>query len=177
MIKRCINKVIVYYGTVIVLASNYTEIQHSWSETWTWFKSVQKFFSHETQICLLIWGHRWIAGKNNETKRKIRIIDEESSNHEGEDTTDSDGVEELIKPDTDNMRTVQDLSSCTSSAKVFSTLDSRNGFWQIKGDWVLTYFTLQHPITTFSSPFGRCKFLQMPFGITSGYDFFQRTME
>ena len=42
-----------------------------------------------------------MAGKNNETKRKIRIIDEESSNHEGEDTTDSDGVEELIKPDTD----------------------------------------------------------------------------
>ena len=75
-----------------------------------------------------------MAGKNNETKRKIRIIDEESSNHEGEDTTDSDGVEELIKPDTDNMRTVQDLSSCTSSAKVFSTLDSRSGFWQIKGD-------------------------------------------
>ena len=25
MIKRCINKVIVYYSTVIVLASNYTE--------------------------------------------------------------------------------------------------------------------------------------------------------
>ena len=40
MIKRCINKVIVYYSTVIVLASDYTEIQHSWSETWTWFKSV-----------------------------------------------------------------------------------------------------------------------------------------
>ena len=75
-----------------------------------------------------------MAGKNNETKRKIRIIDEESSNHEGEDTTDSDGVEELIKPDTDKMRAVQDLSSCTSSAKVFSTLDSRSGFWQIKGD-------------------------------------------
>ena len=47
---------------------------------------------------------------------------------------DSDGVKELIKPDTDKMRTVQDLSSCTSSAKVFSTLDSRSGFWQIKGD-------------------------------------------
>ena len=118
-----------------------------------------------------------MAGKNNETKRKIRIIDEESSNHEGEDTIDSDGAEELIKPDTDKMRTVQDLSSCTSSAKVFSTLDSRSGFWQIKGDWVLPYFTLQQPITTFSSPFGRWKFLQMPFGITSGYDFFQRTME
>lgn len=25
MIKRCINKVLVYYSTVIVLASNYTE--------------------------------------------------------------------------------------------------------------------------------------------------------
>ena len=44
------------------------------------------------------------------------------------------------------MRTVQDLSSCTSIAKVFSTLDSTSGFWQIKGDWVLPYFTLQQPI-------------------------------
>lgn len=44
-----------------------------------------------------------MAGKNNETKRKIRIIDEESSNHEGEDTIDNDGVEELIKPDTDTV--------------------------------------------------------------------------
>ena len=58
-----------------------------------------------------------MAGKNNETKRKIRIIDEDTD-----------------KPDTDKMRTVQDLSSCTSIAKVFSTLDSRSGFWQIKGD-------------------------------------------
>ena len=49
-----------------------------------------------------------MVGKNNETKRRIRIIDEASSNHEGEDTIDSDGVEELIKPDTDKMRTVQD---------------------------------------------------------------------
>lgn len=75
-----------------------------------------------------------MVGKTNETKRKIRIIDEESSNHEGEDTVDSDGVEELIKPDRDNMRTVQDLASCTPSVKVFSTLDSRSGFWQIKRD-------------------------------------------
>ena len=75
-----------------------------------------------------------MVGKNNETKRKIRIIDEESSNHEGKDTIDSDGVEELIKPDTDRMRTVQDLASRMPSAKVFSTLDSRSGFWQIKGD-------------------------------------------
>lgn len=75
-----------------------------------------------------------MVGKNNETKRKIRTIDEESSNHEGEDTIDSDSVEELIKPDTDKTRRVQDLASCMPSAKVFSTLDSRSGFWQIKGD-------------------------------------------
>ena len=98
-----------------------------------------------------------MAGKNNETKRKIRIIDEESSNHEGEDTIDNDGVEELIKPDTDKMRTVQDLSSCTSIAKVFSTLDSRSGFWQIKGDWVLPYFTLQQPIKNFQQPIWKVK--------------------
>lgn len=93
-----------------------------------------------------------MAGKNNETKRKIRIIDEESSNHEGEDTTDSDGVEELIKPDTDNMRTVQDLSSCTSSAKVFSTLDSRSGFWQIKGDLSPSLLYLTAPHYNFQQP-------------------------
>ena len=69
------------------------------------------------------------------------------------------------------MRTVEDDASRMPNATVFSTLDARSGFWQIK---------LVHEsslLTTFSTPFGRFRFLRMPFGITSASEVFQRAME
>jgi len=68
-------------------------------------------------------------------------------------------------------RTVEDVASRMFNATVFSTLDTRSGFWQIKLDHE---FSL---LTTFSTPFGRFRFLHMPFGITSASEVFQREME
>ena len=69
------------------------------------------------------------------------------------------------------IRTVEDVASRMPNATAFSTLDVRSGFWQIK---------LNHEsslLTTFSTPFGRFRFLRMPFGITSASEVFQHAME
>ena len=69
------------------------------------------------------------------------------------------------------MRTVEDVVSRMPNATVFSTLDARSGFWQIKLDYESLLLTM------FSTPFGRYRFLRMPFGITSASEVFQCAME
>ena len=69
------------------------------------------------------------------------------------------------------MRTVEDVASRMPNAAVFSTLDARSGFWQIKLDYESSL------LTTFSTPFRRYRFLRVPFGITSASEVFQRAME
>ncbi len=56
-------------------------------------------------------------------------------------------------------------------AKVFSILDAKCGFWQIPLD------EESSKLTTFMTPFGRYKFLRMPYGISTGSEVFQRCME
>lgn len=69
------------------------------------------------------------------------------------------------------MRSVEDVASRMPNATVFSTLDARSGFWQINLDHESSLLTI------FSTPFGRYRFLRMPFGITSASEVFQRAME
>ena len=65
---------------------------------------------------------------------------------------------------------VDQIVAQLSNAKVFTKLDANAGFWQIKlaKDSVL--------YTTFITPFGGFRFQQLPFGITSVLEFFQKKM-
>jgi len=69
------------------------------------------------------------------------------------------------------IRTFEDLASRMPNTTVFSTLDVRSGFWQIKLDHESSL------LTTFSTPFGRFCFLHMPFGIASSSEVFQHAKE
>ena len=69
------------------------------------------------------------------------------------------------------MRTAEDVASRISNATLFSKLDAKSGFWQIKLDERSSH------LTTFSSPYGRYRFLRMPFGISAASEIFQHTME
>ncbi|UYV65921.1 K02A2.6-like [Cordylochernes scorpioides] len=64
--------------------------------------------------------------------------------------------------------TLDEILPKLKNAKYFSVLDARNGFWQIK----------LHPdstdLTTFITPFGRYKFLTLPFGLSSAPEVFQK---
>lgn len=57
-----------------------------------------------------------------------------------------------------------------ANAKVFSVLDAKDGFHQVKLDEPSSY------LTTFWTPFGRYRYLRMPFGISSAPEEYQRRM-
>ncbi|GFU76591.1 hypothetical protein TNCV_1940791 [Trichonephila clavipes] len=55
--------------------------------------------------------------------------------------------------------------------KVFTILDAKNGFWQLPLDEVSSY------LTTFCTPWGRYRFLVLPFGLNSAPGEFQKEMD
>lgn len=56
------------------------------------------------------------------------------------------------------------------AAHYFSKLDARTGFWQMKLD------QNSSKLTCFNTPFGRYRFLRLPFGITSAPEIYHRTI-
>ncbi|GBN44356.1 Retrovirus-related Pol polyprotein from transposon 412 [Araneus ventricosus] len=69
-----------------------------------------------------------------------------------------------------NLPTYEDIASKLAGAKYFSVLDAVSAFWQISLDEESSRFC------TFSSPFGRFKFLRMPYNIKCAPERFQRVV-
>ena len=69
------------------------------------------------------------------------------------------------------MRTIEEVTANMPRAKVFSILDAKNGFWHIP------LSEQSKKLTCFNTPFGRYVFNRMPYGINSGSEVFQRSME
>ena len=67
--------------------------------------------------------------------------------------------------------TIEDVLPDLGNAKVFTKLDCKNGYWQVKLDRDSSI------LTTFNTPFGRFKWNRMPFGISPAGDIFQRRLE
>ena len=66
--------------------------------------------------------------------------------------------------------TIEDIATRLHGAKVFTILDVRCGFWHVPLD------EQSSQLTTFHTPFGRYRWLRMPFGISSAPEVFQRRM-
>lgn len=62
--------------------------------------------------------------------------------------------------------TLEDITNNLKGAKVFSTFDAKNGYWQVE----LTEEASL--LTTFNTPFGRYRWLRMPFGICAASEVF-----
>ena len=56
-------------------------------------------------------------------------------------------------------------------ARCFSILDAKCGYWNVELDQESSY------LTTFNSPFGRYRFLRMPFGLKMSQDVFQAKID
>ena len=66
---------------------------------------------------------------------------------------------------------MEDVLPNLENAKVFTKVDSRNGYWQVKLEYDSSF------LTTFNTPFGRCKWNRMPFDISTAGEIFQRRLD
>ncbi|XP_045454875.1 uncharacterized protein K02A2.6-like [Melitaea cinxia] len=83
---------------------------------------------------------------------------------------DPKDLNEVIKRQHLELPTLEEITSKLSGAKYFNTLDVKNGFWNIK------LSTASSDLCCFNTPFGRYKFLRMPFGICSASEVYQHRM-
>lgn len=68
------------------------------------------------------------------------------------------------------MPTIESEITDISKAKLFSVMDAKDGYWQVKLSEESSY------LTTFNTPFGRYRWLRMPFGLSCASEEFQRRM-
>ena len=67
--------------------------------------------------------------------------------------------------------TVEEITHKLSVAQVLSKVDARHGYWSIVLD------DESSMLTTFNSPFGRYRYLRLPFGLSVSGDIFQEKMD
>ena len=82
--------------------------------------------------------------------------------------TDPKDLNKALKRSHYPMPTIEEILPELAKAKVFSVADAKNGFWQVKLDEASSY------LTTFWTPFGRYRWLRMPFGIATAPEEYQR---
>ena len=80
------------------------------------------------------------------------------------------GPEKAVKRAHYPLPLLEDVASRLHKAKIFSVFDTKTGFLQIKLDEKSSF------LTTFNTPFGRYKWLGMPFGLNSAPEIFQARM-
>lgn len=75
-----------------------------------------------------------------------------------------------IKREHFKLPTLDEITVNLRGSKYFSTLDAKQGFWQLRLHKDSTH------LCTFNTVFGRYKFLRLPFGITSASEVFHKKM-
>ncbi|GFN78596.1 insulin-like 0 precursor [Plakobranchus ocellatus] len=84
---------------------------------------------------------------------------------------DPKDLNKVIKRTHHKIPTLEEISHKFSGAKYFSKLDAQHGYWAIHLD------KYSSKLTTFSSPFGRYRFLRLPFGLSVSQDIFLFKMD
>ena len=80
---------------------------------------------------------------------------------------DPKDLNKAIKREYHPIPTLEEITPKLTGANLFSKLDARNGYWNVRLDEESSY------LTTFSTPCGRFRFLRMPFGLGVSQDIFQ----
>jgi hypothetical protein len=79
-------------------------------------------------------------------------------------------LNKCIKREHYALPTATEIFAKISKSTVFTTLDATSGFLQLELDEESSF------LTTFATPFGRYRFLRLPFGISSAAEVFHRTV-
>ena len=80
-------------------------------------------------------------------------------------------LNKAVKREHYKIPTAQEISSRLAGKKIFSTLDLKDGYWQVELDDESSL------LCTFNTPFGRYRFTRMPFGLSSASEVFQKKNE
>ncbi|XP_046557148.1 uncharacterized protein K02A2.6-like [Haliotis rubra] len=84
---------------------------------------------------------------------------------------DPTDLNKVVKREHYRMPTLQDITPKLVGQKYFTVLDAKSSFWQIPLDSQLSLLTI------FNTPFGRYRFMRLPFGIKSASEIFQKRMD
>ncbi|XP_028417983.1 uncharacterized protein K02A2.6-like [Dendronephthya gigantea] len=84
---------------------------------------------------------------------------------------DPKDLNEVLKRSHYPIPTIDEVLAEITRARVFSTFDVRNGFWHVELDDESSF------LTTFNTPFGRFRWLRLPFGLVSAPEEFQRRQQ
>ncbi|XP_045445826.1 uncharacterized protein K02A2.6-like [Melitaea cinxia] len=68
------------------------------------------------------------------------------------------------------LKSIDEIRSILNGASYFSHLDAYSGFWMLKLD------DASSDLCTFQTPFGRYRYLRLPYGINASSEIFQRVM-
>ena len=77
-------------------------------------------------------------------------------------------LNDVIKREHYRIPAIREIASEFTGKSVFSTLDLKDGCWQVELDESSSY------LRTFATPFGRYRFTRMPFGLKSTNEVFQK---
>ena len=80
-------------------------------------------------------------------------------------------LNKAIRREHHRIPTAKDIASPLSGKKLFSIVDEKDGFWQVRLDDESSH------LCTFNTPYGRYRFKRMPFGISSAPEVFQKKNE
>ena len=80
-------------------------------------------------------------------------------------------LNKAVKREHFRIPTAQEISSHLAGKKIFTTLDLKDGYWQIELDKPSSI------LCTFNTPFGHFCFTRMPFGLNSASEVFQKKNE
>ncbi|CAB3252665.1 unnamed protein product [Arctia plantaginis] len=83
---------------------------------------------------------------------------------------DPRNLNSAIKREHFKLPTFEEIVTKLAGSKYFSTLDAKQGFWQVKLHKDST------DLCTFNTAFGRYKFLRMPYGISSASEIFHKRL-
>ena len=84
---------------------------------------------------------------------------------------DPHDLNEAICHDHHKTPTMEEVAHEFAHSHFFTKLDAHHGYWSIILDQDSSL------LTTFNSPFGRYRFLQLPFGLVCSQDIFQKKMD
>jgi len=84
---------------------------------------------------------------------------------------DPQDLNKWIRRDHHRTPTVEEVSHKLAGSKHFTKVDAKCGYWSVVLD------EESSKLTTFNSPFGRYRFLRLPFGLVCSQDVFQQKMD